>query len=683
MATNPEFLSHTLLMSVFQVPLYQRGYSWRNQHVEELLKDIGLCDIGNVPVHHFINSFIAKKVADLETDEAHRPVYELTDGQQRMTTLYLILTRLYHKMEELGAEPEELSGLERRLWVTPIAQPRVPRLTFDENSRQHFWNELITQLNPAPTFSSEHRLVDAVETIDLFLEDFTLPELKVYKRKIFTGCSCVLVDYSQSHNGGDLNLNEHTVFATLNSRGLNVAPFDMIKNLGLMIKNSNGNHVNANFMPARTWKNVLIFLDSKDAEKMEVKMVAAYYRTIENDNDIDKKGNNLYEQFYKKYSSLQFPLIGQLTPAQTLLFTEIQDFFSNLEDYAKSYVSIFQSQYTKPVANPNAAHLDKVGKCNRLLTEINHKNGLGMTLLNDILICSHSKYTINEFIPILEKISPILIRIYSGTGSKRVDHQVVSHLGAAHGIWNGTLQVDTLTYLCNFLSDIQNKGSLNEFILRLHSDIGKDAYSWTNITYFLFEHEMSLNPAWNQSRLTLGQKIRTTEHIMPNTWMPVQYWRALYTQQENAIGNAMVKRLGNLVLTGDNTVLSNRPFPQKRDGLPPGTAPYYSHAMSLKGEHFVASLGNQNWKRHQIAVREIFLLWFAFHRWKTNCPCDLGVDFSLPQELLVTFGIDNMQGLIDIISDLEDTISEYLPEDGDRSFTSLVQRLNDIVQEEE
>ena len=61
MATNPEFLSHTLLLSVFKVPLYQRGYSWKKQHVEELLKDIALCDIGNNPVHHFINSFIAKK----------------------------------------------------------------------------------------------------------------------------------------------------------------------------------------------------------------------------------------------------------------------------------------------------------------------------------------------------------------------------------------------------------------------------------------------------------------------------------------------------------------------------------------------------------------------------------------------------------------------------------------------
>ena len=193
----------------------------------------------------------------------------------------------------------------------------------------------------------------------------------------------------------------------------------MIKNLGLMIKNSNGNHVNARFRPDLTWKNVLKHLDSKDAEKMELKMVASYFRTIENDNDIDKKGNNLYEMFYEKYSTLQFPIIGQLTQQQSNLFRDIQEFFSSLEEYAESYVSIFQSDYRKTINRPNNAYNQKVELCNKLLTEINHKNGLGMTLLHDILICSYSKYTIDDFIPILKKIAPILIRIYSGTGSKK------------------------------------------------------------------------------------------------------------------------------------------------------------------------------------------------------------------------------------------------------------------------
>ena len=143
------------------------------------------------------------------------------------------------------------------------------------------------------------------------------------------------------------------------------------------------------------------------AEQIETQ-ISADTITVERDEVLFAEGNVLvrYGNNKIKAKALKF---NQKT--QEIKFTEIQDFFSNLEDYAKSYVSIFQSQYTKPVANPNAAHLAKVGKCNRLLTEINHKNGLSMTLLNDILICSHSKYTIDEFIPVLEKISPILTEI--------------------------------------------------------------------------------------------------------------------------------------------------------------------------------------------------------------------------------------------------------------------------------
>ena len=232
---------------------------------------------------------------------------------------------------------------------------------------------------------------------------------------------------------------------------------------------------------------------------------------------------------------------------------------------------------------------------------------------------------------------------------------------------------------------MQNKGSLTEFIHRLHADIGKDAYAWTNITYFLFEYEMSLNPAWTQSRLALGSKARTIEHIMPQTWVPVAYWRGLYAPRETEIGNAMVKRLGNLVLTGDNTTLSNRSFPDKRDGSPVGTPPYYSHTRSLKGENFVAHLSNQDWRQKQIAVREIFLLWFAFHRWKTDCPCDQGVDFTFPQELLTTYGVANLEDLVDHINNLEDEISEYLPDDENddpQSFSCLIQRLQEILEEE-
>ena len=67
------------------------------------------------------------------------------------------------------------------------------------------------------------------------------------------------------------------------------------------------------------------------------------------------------------------------------------------------------------------------------------------------------------------------------------------------------------------------------------------------------------------------------------------------------------------------------------------------------------------------------------------CPCDQGVDFTFPQELLTTYGVANLEDLVDHINNLEDEISEYLPDDENddpQSFSCLIQRLQEILEEE-
>lgn len=70
----------------FFVPDYQRGYRWGNSEVERLLEDIkenGECHGRN----YYLQPVVIKTIADDH--------YELIDGQQRLTTLYLILSYLH------------------------------------------------------------------------------------------------------------------------------------------------------------------------------------------------------------------------------------------------------------------------------------------------------------------------------------------------------------------------------------------------------------------------------------------------------------------------------------------------------------------------------------------------------------------------------------------------------------
>ena len=72
----------------FYIPAYQRGYRWTEQEVKDLLNDI--------------NEFIPREISDTEEKTWYclQPVvvksrseneYEVIDGQQRLTTIYLIL----------------------------------------------------------------------------------------------------------------------------------------------------------------------------------------------------------------------------------------------------------------------------------------------------------------------------------------------------------------------------------------------------------------------------------------------------------------------------------------------------------------------------------------------------------------------------------------------------------------
>lgn len=67
----------------FFVPDYQRGYRWEDSEVRRLLDDIYECDDKTM---YYLQPIVVKRLEDGS--------YELVDGQQRLTTLYLILKQM-------------------------------------------------------------------------------------------------------------------------------------------------------------------------------------------------------------------------------------------------------------------------------------------------------------------------------------------------------------------------------------------------------------------------------------------------------------------------------------------------------------------------------------------------------------------------------------------------------------
>lgn len=111
----------------YEIPAYQRLYSWEKGNVEQLLDDIWEAYEAN-DEEYFIGSLIT-----IEREKGR--LYDVADGQQRLTTLNLIFSRLRDAVDEPAK-----SELGRR--VLPrnalTGEEETPRLTLRQRDQSFF-----------------------------------------------------------------------------------------------------------------------------------------------------------------------------------------------------------------------------------------------------------------------------------------------------------------------------------------------------------------------------------------------------------------------------------------------------------------------------------------------------------------------------------------------------------------
>ena len=71
----------------YQIPIYQRAYAWGRTEIETLLRDILDYSRRKDAAAYYIGSL----VVHADHKDLDRQVFEVVDGQQRLTTLFLIL----------------------------------------------------------------------------------------------------------------------------------------------------------------------------------------------------------------------------------------------------------------------------------------------------------------------------------------------------------------------------------------------------------------------------------------------------------------------------------------------------------------------------------------------------------------------------------------------------------------
>ena len=221
-----------LFKHFYQVPVYQREYVWGEKQVQQLVEDIvGRLDDAGYDSEYFIGSIV--------TSEIDSALHELIDGQQRVTTLYLILCATRDYLQGIGHEPP-------RELQDQISYPYADERTCEELLRYRVvlnysggqgLLELLGGGADAETLDSFPRraqstqnLIDAYELAKSYLKSaYNSDETRVKRFWMYITKRVKLIRVSTGSLTDAL-----AVFETINDRGIGLDDMDLLKNLLFM-----------------------------------------------------------------------------------------------------------------------------------------------------------------------------------------------------------------------------------------------------------------------------------------------------------------------------------------------------------------------------------------------------------------------------------------------------------------
>ena len=246
---------------IYEIPIYQRNYAWGYDEIATLIQDVYDKFKMNQDATYFIGTLVSYKKAE--------NVYEIIDGQQRLTTIRIILGFLY----SLNNENEILQ---------PILQPLNSRLTFRAREKSD------EALKNIPSNTKEHKQKrNSITSIDDGYK-FAKAKFEELSEKHFEGYAVSdFVDFVKFFLNkvhiihyqvpADIDLNHY--FEIMNSRGEQLEKHEIVKAMIIAIFSENSAYRQ---IVNKIW-------NACSQMKWYVQNVLNVYKINEVDNDADSK----------------------------------------------------------------------------------------------------------------------------------------------------------------------------------------------------------------------------------------------------------------------------------------------------------------------------------------------------------------------------------------------------------
>ncbi len=545
---------------IYRIPKYQREYTWGINEWDALFNDITDNDYG-----YFLGSYICVNSGSL-----NGTILEVIDGQQRFSTLMLLLTALYDKLSEHKAEMDdddrndlanlrsELANKRQSFIANGQKKTEYKQRLFlqkqnmnDEDFSYILYDKgIITDQKAKPLNFGNRRIAKAYrhfgkliedEVVEIRNENHNITEVGALFSIVRKFETAVLVGIEV-----DTNKDAYMLFESLNHRGVPLSALDLIKNT-LIAQAEDASDADNSY---EKWKHILNCVGQDDYSGQE-RFFRQYY------NAFREELNAPYPKTDKRY------YLGYLATRTTLLDIYekmIKDNYKRLLDdlseKAERYSVIVNNSdevYTYTEALQDLGRIAGAPSYILLLYLMSNQTKLNLEDLDlnaiiRALITFFVRRNVTD-VPNTRKLTQLFmdiiaeVKMLQGNDIVQVVHDRLQIISAPDSVFEEKLRgpvYDENPEATRFmLCSIEAQNQTKEIYADLWARDNSKKYVWT------------------------------IEHIFPEGENIPASWVQMIADGDAALAKQYrldyVHTIGNLTITGYNQNLSNMSFDQKRD----------------------------------------------------------------------------------------------------------------------
>ena len=489
----------------FIIPIFQRTYSWEQRHCEQLWDDIIRVGSHEELDSHFIGSVVY--IPEQDTSAAISR-WLVIDGQQRITTILLLLIAIRDRLKKEGREsPVTAEYIDDAFLNNRHGKDELKyKLLLTQTDTQ-----TLTRLveNKEPPEPASQRIT---ENLKLFQDKVALADLDLVYRGI-RKLMIVDVRLQQSID------NPQMIFESMNSTGLALTQADLIRNFVLM----GLDHAQQTRLYEDYWRPMEVEFGAENYIRDFDEFVRFFLVISARNHRIRKQ--DVYDEF--KIYSRQF---------------DVEDLLVSLKEFATYFCRISLGTEHEPDLATVFRDIRELRAdvCYPFLMEVYQDY-------------QASKVSREDFIEIARMVEGYVFR-------RAVCDIPTNSLRQTFATFTNGLDKENLAEAVKakflLLPSYRRFPDDDEFVRQIKV---RNLYKWNRRSYWLRRFE-------NHGRKEhVPVQNYTIEHIMPQNENLSAEWRESLGDDWQHVHQDFLHTLGNLTLTGYNSEYSDHPFKQKRD----------------------------------------------------------------------------------------------------------------------